>query len=1141
MTKMNDDVARDLITNSLNKNYIVEAGAGSGKTTTLVKRLVKLVEEDPDNISKISCITFTKAAADEFFERFQDLLSKRSHIYKEDNHRPGDLPDPTEKTASNCRQALKNINLCFMGTIDAFVQKLTNEHPYEFKVPAGINVIDEDKQKTYINKIYLEILTGKYDNSIKDNPLSSYCVKALSYLKSSSDFIIGIQYFLKLRSSLPIIEHNIDLTLELDNALLHEKEQLKDVSREINNLIRSLPSPTKAQLELLKASNVPSLCWDKHNQRILKYLDTLKAVHFKNKFIESLPCHANELNLVIDEENNNQYIIQPEFIERIKDGINNFIANYLFKAFYECSKIVSDYIQEKGLFTYSDFIINIRDSLKNDAKSQGKLIKFIQKNRKYYFLDEFQDTNPLQTEIFFYLCSEQLDEDYRKCVLKPGSLFIVGDPKQSIYRFTGADYSMFLRTEELFRKDPTNCEVLLLNKNFRSNVDLRKYFNVQMPQLFSYPYDKVDFPEVPEDVYNDKDNIATLSGVYTYFDEYAKVSDSGTTKSDAHKVGQIIKQLIKNQYTISYTYKDKQQHLLKGVRTLKYEDFMVILPSKKQLNNYLKVFVEMGIPHFIEGGSLFDESEALTEIKQLFNAIVMPNNKSHVYLALLTDYIGLQESDIQQLLLNNIPLSINRNIDNISTLSKDIQDKFNKLVHLYFATKDMSYSAKFLYLIENINLFDRHNYEYLEYVYYAYELIKQEINNGLCKSPEEIIKFVSDISGENAEYERCFNVLSTPGGKVHIANLHKTKGLEAPVVILAAPKKKTSPKKNKYRIERDAENSSVYIFSIDSPINQNASITTSSKYGKESDIKNNKESKYVDEDRSNQSETRRLEYVAATRAKNVLIISKYLYKSTAKNKQDEDPVIKAGFWDDLLKDDYRQIDALLSKDESTANDDNGNVCADYCDKPLMSEESLKPSYKIIRPSKIDGKMDNLRDDDLVSSYGNNIDSTSAAAIGTMVHKLLELIVNSNGLILRYDAISIIVNEFPFLTDENIQMLECVFDIFTRGGFKQKNGSLPQDLLNQIKESKSVMCEVPFAYMKDCNLYNGIMDLVIENQDGSYTIIDYKTNGEDDVKKLEEEYYSQLSNYVQAFKEIVGNDKNVTAKIYHINVQNLLQN
>ena len=116
-----DLTARDRIVSDIASNFFVEAGAGSGKTTVLVKRMVAMVEAGID-VSRICAITFTKAAAGEFYSRFQKALIERSSAETKGNalRAPGELGDPTDETRKRCREALTNIDLCFMGTIDSF-------------------------------------------------------------------------------------------------------------------------------------------------------------------------------------------------------------------------------------------------------------------------------------------------------------------------------------------------------------------------------------------------------------------------------------------------------------------------------------------------------------------------------------------------------------------------------------------------------------------------------------------------------------------------------------------------------------------------------------------------------------------------------------------------------------------------------------------------------------------------------------------------------------------------------------------------------------------------------------------------------------------------------------------------------------
>ena len=140
-----DSTSRDKIIKEIFQNFFVEAGAGSGKTTMLVNRMVAMVEAGVP-IEKICAITFTKAAANEFYERFQKALSERAnpdYEYKAEGY-AGELPAPKEETRVRCQEALNNIDLCFMGTIDAFCYMLLTEHPTEARIPSNALLLMEN-------------------------------------------------------------------------------------------------------------------------------------------------------------------------------------------------------------------------------------------------------------------------------------------------------------------------------------------------------------------------------------------------------------------------------------------------------------------------------------------------------------------------------------------------------------------------------------------------------------------------------------------------------------------------------------------------------------------------------------------------------------------------------------------------------------------------------------------------------------------------------------------------------------------------------------------------------------------------------------------------------------------------------------
>ena len=164
-----DTISRNRIVSETDKNFFVEAGAGSGKTTMLVSRMVAMVEAGID-ISKICAITFTKAAAGEFYDRFQKLLIERSNpkFVWVDKGFAGQLPSPTDETRELCAKALRNIDLCFMGTIDSFCSMILSEHPSEAGIPSDANIMSDMDAQSLYKQIYVKICAGEYGDRLKE-------------------------------------------------------------------------------------------------------------------------------------------------------------------------------------------------------------------------------------------------------------------------------------------------------------------------------------------------------------------------------------------------------------------------------------------------------------------------------------------------------------------------------------------------------------------------------------------------------------------------------------------------------------------------------------------------------------------------------------------------------------------------------------------------------------------------------------------------------------------------------------------------------------------------------------------------------------------------------------------------------------
>ena len=193
----NDSVSRNRIVSEIDRNFFVEAGAGSGKTSMLVRRMVAMVEAGKP-ISKISAITFTKAAAGEFYDRFQKLLIERSNPNAEwkDMGWAGQLPKPTEETRRRCVDALQDIDLCFMGTIDAFCFSVLSEHPYEAGIPSDAKIISDPDEETVFRQEYVKISRGDHEQELYE------LAKKFRVLHRNAEevFVAGMDFVMKNRN-----------------------------------------------------------------------------------------------------------------------------------------------------------------------------------------------------------------------------------------------------------------------------------------------------------------------------------------------------------------------------------------------------------------------------------------------------------------------------------------------------------------------------------------------------------------------------------------------------------------------------------------------------------------------------------------------------------------------------------------------------------------------------------------------------------------------------------------------------------------------------------------------------------------------------------------------------------------------------
>lgn len=1072
--KINDEKARELIKNDLETNFFVEASAGSGKTTILVERMANMVKAGTD-ISKICAITFTKAAANEFYGRFKQRLEKES--------KNGD---------EKCRAALSSIDLCFMGTIDSFCQTVLAEHPTSADISVNSETISESEELDFYKRFFVNVQNGKYGDDLKERSTRF----RLFNRDAETVFAIMMQTFADRRNA--EFAHQQVQEKSIDELFKEEKEKCVSVlgklfeshtfvKKEKENKNLAAWDYLVAHYEVFK-----NFSWDEKITDIIEMFNKTKNLCIKKEVdIEQLLGINSDTFIPHESRGKTVWYEFSDYFRKVTEKLNNYRFSFCQLLVCDCLEKACEERRKLGKLTYFDYQYYLAKVLENDAKNNGTLIKHIYNRHSCFLLDEFQDTNPIQAEIFFYLSAKTLHEDWKKCIPHNGSLFIVGDPKQSIYRFRSADVTSYQNVKKLFSGDVG--KVVSLSCNFRSTLQLCEYFNNTFSHLM--PVENDDQSKYPLIPYDEKENgDDCFGGIFSYQKD----------KSQPEQILDIVKTLVDNENFLIFDTKTKQK------RKIKYQDFMVITSGKGSLGDYSTVFSRAKIPFYMEGASSFDKCPALVNLIKIYAAIANPNDRMKIVDVLCSDVYRIDASIIAKYIIDGNSLSLFGNTD--SPFSEAIAE-LNR-----FVTDSCFYSpaALFSAIMNQTKLIEASGPERIEYLYFALELIREKTATTEIDSIAACSEYLEQLLHSSGE-ERCLS-FEMKQNSVHFANLHKVKGLEAPIVILASGRKQT--KTPSIRIDYSGQPPECYCFAISErlPGGGEKKCLENTLYPAQTEAESN----------SVDAEYKRLLYVAATRAKNALIIG---YEATSEGSTDT-----RNTWLPLLENQEITSFEFSVKAEENNQSNNGlnvhKLLEEGKINVLTDSASKEPTYEIKLPSKI--KLSSATKSDEFTDSEENAEERkkkkNPALVGTIVHRLMELLVISRGKINLEDAINDICLDYDAEDPYYKTILSSVGTRTVSGGYEQENGS-ESDILSELLSSDEVFCELPFCRkIDDKQIWHGVMDVVYRKGD-NWHIVDYKTN--DEAEDLDTKYQNQLNTYKEAFKELTGNDADV--RIYHIDV------
>lgn len=729
------------------KNIIVSAAAGSGKTRVLVDRVVSLMIEEKIPIKNMIIVTFTNKASVEMKDRIREKLSE--------------LLDNKNIDRSFVKKQIKSINDAFIKTLHSFCADMLRENFYlldnlspSFKIAADSkqallrkDAIDElfEIQYEKNDQNFIDFLHNfakeKDDNDAKEIVLDLY-----DFSKSQVDPENWIKYHTSNKFDFSefkkIIEKKVDDIIKKAEELkifIEEKSMRKEFIQMIDEDLSYFNNLKKSVTE------------DKWDDSLEKFDYNLKAKTRFNKkkddpnedlFVKTKRNYYKDQftdlkNIVVNTDSITKAFFDPKE-EKVLSELKNLV--------FEFEKIYKNKKREENYLDFSDMEHEFIKLLEKDA-----LVEKLQKQFSYIFFDEYQDSNDIQNYIVDKLKNKN-------------NLFFVGDVKQSIYGFRNARPELFLEKLESYEKDSDSVRINL-SKNFRTDKDLIDFNNYIFDNLMTKNNSDIAY----------KDDNHRLNYHFEFDEKYPKVS---------------IKALNSSVNEEEYLVKEIDDLINSGMN---YKDIVILLRSSSRaylIENKLK---KAGIPFSSDISKISFETVEVDFFINILKYIANPKDDLTLLSVLRSEIFDFSEDE-----LSLISLSSDKKYfyEKFSLYEENFNDELSQKIsdfNTIFA--DFSYILNFstMYDFANIIFEKSGYYDFLKARDRGYERVQNieafielmdDYDNNNENSLFGFLTYIDNLKNQKKDNLKASRNLSDEEDLVRIMTIHKSKGLEFKAVIL---------------------------------------------------------------------------------------------------------------------------------------------------------------------------------------------------------------------------------------------------------------------------------------------------------------------------------------------------------------------
>ena len=1176
-------------------NILVNAAAGSGKTAVLVERIIQKLcceEDSPDycNADELLVVTFTNAAAKEMQQRISEALTERYVMALDD------------KDVAGAARLKKQMNLIYgadITTIDAFCLKTVKSYFHLLNIDPDFSIVDSAECAMMKDEAIDELFEEYYDNNeftkllnlYADNRDDSKLSEIILYIYNFTRSLPDPDLWLDMqKDKLLNCNQNTDIIQIIMKKVKSEISCAKKIASDgLNDMIEFVSGTEKHlkddELEAWINNNPP----EEKNTLYLTFGTYYQAFYDEYYMYKSMSeMDWNEIyNLFSNYEfislrkapvfkDKELYIKDKDFLSTLKGKRDSAkkcftdVKEYIYLPLEDCIKELRENVYPQAellvkfvkLFTEKYELKKAEKNVREFSDIEHLTLKLFKDNpdvceelkEKYkeILMDEYQDSNELQEEIF-------------KNISRGDNIFMVGDMKQSIYRFRSSEPALFKSKCDTFEKDETALNrKIVLSKNFRSRKEVLDSVNAVFKGIMSEEVGGLEYDEDQmlyhgdisyEDVNGDNCGGYKSECYVIHSDVSAdeeKCEELSKEMLEARFVAKKIKELKDNQFLVRDKRKiktvsdsgDIKESEETYYRPIQNRDFVILISSPK---NYVKYFqnelTELGIECFAYSGGYFDRNE-IRLATALLKTIDNPYNDIALISVMRSVIGGFSDDDLCNIRLYSEEsfydaLKCCAEVNNTS-----LKEKCDKLIgnidkwrrYAVFMPSDRLIWT----LYKETDLFSfcvsMYGEEASENLILLFSRAKKYEESGY-KGLFNFIRYIKKLKKRNEDMSQAV-MFGEAGDTVKIMTIHKSKGLEFPVVFLCGTSREFNEQDKRGRVIIDKKTG----FGMD---NINYEKSCYSETVSKSAVKINISKESISE------EARKL-YVALTRAKEKLIVTSvcgynkmncviankskwlstyfdaetmdYHYVSNVNNFMDWIAPAALKNNDDWSYKEITYNQAALPSEkvsikEDTTKSDNKAITISELKYPYLPETTMKVKMSV---SEIKKKNETNNYDEIpeLPQFMQEKDSISGARRGTAIHYIMQKLDPENG----YDVES--VKKFIYLLEQKEELTkEEVESVDPSIITEFYNSDIGQRILKSDKvfreapfEIEVPICEICDSDSKDNILVQGVIDCYFYEGD-EVIIVDYKSDYCKNIVEIEQKYAVQMKFYGRAIEKI----------------------